>query len=235
MRRVGPDIPLLSELTKLKQDEILSLLSRIKGLSFTPIPANRFMKLKFSSRIYTRKSVKTDLSFLFDKEGVEVVRFENFSGIPETYDYDTDTWNYDGSIKATPLVHDFQYEGEVEPIDFSTLRSPKSMTDVLREANSKGLIQCYVVDYGSREFLLDVITLNPEVKEAFQYFPFIRFVAHLRGDEATFLSHRAVHAGGPLERSGGGPRGSQGSSEDIVRSKILQVCQESLIIRRPRI
>jgi len=186
MRRVGPDIPLLSELTKLKQDEILSLLSRIKGLSFTPIPANRLMKLKFSSRIYTRKSVKTDFSFLFDKEGVEVVRFENFSGIPETYDYDTDTWNYDGSIKATPLVHDFQYEGEVEPIDFSTLRSPKSMTDVLREANSKGLIQSYVVDYGSREFLLDVITLNPEVKEAFQYFPFIRFVAHLRGDEATF-------------------------------------------------
>ncbi|QKR00411.1 hypothetical protein GWK48_08530 [Metallosphaera tengchongensis] len=196
LRRVGPNVELISRLVGESEADIINLLNSVKNLSFSPVPANKFLKVTFhrdiNGGIYSRVNLKGNFSILFSKRGASVVKFENFSGIPEAYDVMMDTWRLDYEGRSEPQVYEFSYEGEVEPIDASAFSTTSSMNDILKSSLNLGTIQGFVVDYGRRDFILDVITPYEEIKESLQYLPFLRYVMWIKDESIIYLAELSI-------------------------------------------
>lgn len=107
---------------------------------------------------------------------MRIKKFVNYSGIPEKYDPQFDTWKLDFEIRAEGLVNEIKYEGEDYPVlEFSSLRTFKSFNDILKSMYNKLLIDSFLIDYGTRDIIVDVFTQSKKVVEAIEYIPFIRF------------------------------------------------------------
>ncbi|MCH1771752.1 MULTISPECIES: hypothetical protein [Metallosphaera] len=187
MRRFGPNLDLLESLLKERKEVILSYLESVKELYFTPVLANRFLRISFDQEIdrHIRLSLKGKSYLSLGGEGVPVTKIENFSGNPYAYNHEKDQW--DMTIDATwePLVYEFQYEGEAEPLPFSRFRSYKTLNEMMMASLNLGTIQGFIVDYGRRDFVLLVKTPYKEIKENLQTLPFIRYTAWLGLEQGT--------------------------------------------------
>ncbi|MEM0072519.1 MAG: hypothetical protein QXY37_04080 [Metallosphaera sp.] len=187
MRRIGPDVDLLAWLTGESKNDIIKLLKSISNLSFTPIPRNKALRIYFQTSSHTsyyfRKSLKDNFFILISERGVPVLRFENYSGNPLAYNVESDSWDLSLDSKFEPELFEFQYEGETEPLPFSRFSDVKSFSEIHRASLNCGNLQGFIIDYGRRDFVLDVVTPYQYVKENLELLPFIRYSMTLSGHE----------------------------------------------------
>ncbi|BCS92915.1 hypothetical protein [Metallosphaera javensis (ex Sakai et al. 2022)] len=195
LRRFGPNLDLLANIFGERKEELLSHMESIRELCFTPIPGNSFMKISFEREIgkYIRQSLKGKSSLSLVEEGVPVIKIENFSGNPFAYDQKKDQWDMTLDSKWEPLVYEFQYAGETEPLPFSRFRSYKTLNEMMMVSLNQGIIQGFIVDYGKRDFVLLVRTPYTDIKENLETIPFIRYTAWLSfGEGTSFLMEFSI-------------------------------------------
>ncbi|AWR98916.2 hypothetical protein DFR87_03525 [Metallosphaera hakonensis JCM 8857 = DSM 7519] len=189
MRRFGPNTELIGKLKGVSPREVENYLAQVKHLSFTPLQSNNHIRVKLQTGAmepnYVRLSIKGKLSMIFSNNGAPVIKLENFSGNPEAYNINDDSWRMDADTIFEPLVYEYQYEGELEPIPISRFHSTKTMNELLISSLNIGTIQGFIVDYGKRDFVLLIATPYTEIKENLQLLPFIRYCMWLKDNEGT--------------------------------------------------
>lgn len=175
MRSLGPNLDIISNIIRDSKKNIENELLKISNLYFTPIPSFGIFKLNWDNKSYIRKNLREDFRLSLSKEGLKVNEFINYSGIPEAYDFITDEWDLTMEIKADGLRPFTQYEGNADPLLYSSLVSFYSFNDILKMSLNNGLISGFIIDYGKREYVIDIFTAEKEVKERLEYIPFIRY------------------------------------------------------------
>ncbi len=175
MRSLGPNLDILSNITRDDKKNIERELLKINNLYFTPIPSFGIFKLNLDNKLCIRKNIREDFCLSLSKEGLGVNEFINYSGIPEAYDFITDKWNLDMEIKADGLKPFIQYEDNADPLLYSSLRSFYSFNEILKMSLNNGLITGFIIDYGKRDYVIDIFTYEKEIRERLEYIPFIRY------------------------------------------------------------
>ncbi len=183
MRSLGPNLDIISNIIRDDRKNIENELLKINELYFTPIPSFGIFKLNLENKSYIiRKNLREDFCLSLSKEGLKVNEFINYSGIPEAYDFITDEWNLDLEIKADKLEPFIQYEDNADPILYSSLRSFYSFNNILKMSLNTGLISGFIIDYGKRDYVLDIFTPEKEIRDNLEYIPFIRYSLSLKID-----------------------------------------------------
>ncbi|MDT7872396.1 MAG: hypothetical protein RRB18_02150 [Sulfolobaceae archaeon] len=111
---------------------------------------------------------------LIEEDELKIKEIRNYSGKPDEYDLELDTWNPNFNKRADYI--------RVEPTEFDENRGLKE-GDNTRVIDVKG----YIVDYGKRDFFVDLITPDEEVLNELEYFPFIRVAYELEDLEGLSL------------------------------------------------
>lgn len=181
MRVIGPNIQLLSRITNTDKETLLSYLKNIVGLQFTPI--TKVSSLSIDKAGFIRRSVKNNRGITL-KGNSDVIEMRNYSGIPEAYDWLKDTWNMELDYKANYM--------SIIPDEFSgteIISSIKSLSlkEPLLSMVNASLIKGFVVDYGKRDFYIDIITLDSDILDAIEQIPFIRITYVLRTKEESVI------------------------------------------------
>ncbi|ARM75021.1 hypothetical protein [Acidianus manzaensis] len=147
----------------------------IKNLNFTPIASSSLLKINFES-FPVRINLKSNFFFsLSKKEGLKIKKFINYSGIPELYDPKFDSWKLTFDKKSEGLVVTTKFEENYPILDFSSLKSFKSFNEVLKGMYNNLLIESFLIDYGTRDLIVDVFTYSEKVQDILEFIPFIRF------------------------------------------------------------
>ncbi|AWR93456.1 hypothetical protein [Acidianus brierleyi] len=175
MRSLGPNLDIISNVIRDSKKNIENELLKINNLYFTPIPSFGIFKLNLNDKSLIRKNLREDFCLSISREGLKVNEFINYSGIPEAYDFITDEWDLHMDIKAEGIKPFIQYEDNAEPLLYSSLRSFYSFNDILKTSLNYGLISGFIIDYGKRDYVIDVFTTEKEVRERLEYIPFIRY------------------------------------------------------------
>ncbi|WP_150111442.1 hypothetical protein [Candidatus Acidianus copahuensis] len=166
---MGPNLQLLSMALRESESNLEKYMMEIKHLYFTPLPS--FSTVIFDGNFPVRKSIKSDV--IFPNKKLKVNSIINYSGIPEAYDPLLDRWDLSFDIRANGM----KLEGITEnrdPLMFSTLRTSKAFTDIIKGMYNNLQIHSFIIDYGRRDIILDVISSSEEVAKNLEYVPFIR-------------------------------------------------------------
>ncbi|BDC18322.1 hypothetical protein HS5_12120 [Acidianus sp. HS-5] len=185
MRQVGPNIPLISRILRTEENSLRRQLLKIRNLSFTPVYSSSIIKINFDG-IPVRRSIKSNLSLSLSlKEGLKIKEFTNYSGIPEYYDEKYNTWITTLDRRAEGLKVDIKYSSETQPLFFSSLRSFSSFNEILKGMYNKTLIESFIIDYGNKDVVFDILYTSKEVLDLLELLPFIRFsvITELDSDE----------------------------------------------------
>lgn len=175
----------MSKILQTPEETLRSQILGIKKLYFTPVINSGLLKITFDC-LPVRKSIKSDLFFSISKNsGLKIEKFVNYSGIPELYDPKFDSWKLDFNVRADGIVNDIKIENEASVLDFSSLRTLKSFNDFIKEMYNKLLIDSFLIDYGTRDIIIDVFTFSKEVVKALEFIPFIRFNIIVKTDDST--------------------------------------------------
>ncbi|MCI2415412.1 MAG: hypothetical protein MPF33_09270 [Candidatus Aramenus sp.] len=183
MRSIGPNPSLLAKVLRESEEDVKKELEGIKDLYFTPVFSFSSLRFNFDEKECVRRNIREDLCMSLGKEGLRVKEFLNYSGIPEAYDFAYDMWDLSFKIKAEGERPHFQYEGDSEVILYSSLRSIYSFNEILKEFLNKGIVTSFILDYGRRDYVIDVFSFNEVVRERLEYVPFIRYSAILESDQ----------------------------------------------------
>mgnify|MGYP001772505612 CR=1 FL=1 len=183
LRIIGPNIALLSKLTKIEQEVLLSFLKRIRGLQFTPITKVNSMGISESG--FIRRSIKNNkgLDLVGD---LEVVEIRNYSGIPNTYDWEEDDWDLSLELKGDYVS---LYPYEFSSKETITALKSLSLKEPLLSMVNLSIIKGFIVDYGKRDFYIDLFTFNTDILNLVEYIPFIRVSYLLKTKEESFPFH----------------------------------------------
>ncbi|WP_110379431.1 hypothetical protein [Acidianus sulfidivorans] len=150
-------------------------ISNIRNFYFTPVISSSLLKINFES-FPVRKNIKSTLFFsISKKEGINIKEFINYSGVPELYDPKFDSWDLSFNKKSDGLIISNKFEDDYPTLDFSSLRSFKSFNDIIKAMYNNLLIESFIIDYGTRDIIVDVFTYSDKVQDMLEYIPFIRF------------------------------------------------------------
>lgn len=177
LRVVGPNLKLVSRLIKVEEPLLLDFLQKIPRLQFTPVTKINY--LNFSKDGIIRRSIKNDKGISFNG-GFKVIELKNYSGIPETYNWIVDDWDLTMDIRGdfvSVLIDEFPKAERLSALKSLELKEP--ITSLLKASVIKG----FIVDYGKRDFYIDILTFDLGVIDILEYLPFIRFQLVLQNEE----------------------------------------------------
>ncbi|MDT7875841.1 MAG: hypothetical protein RQ872_03890 [Sulfolobaceae archaeon] len=164
IRVIGYNIKLLSYTLKIPDNEIIKALKEIKNLKISPIKKVEKIDIgDLRPNNVIRVNIKGDKALLSEGK-FKVVEIRNYSGKPDEYDFKNDKWipNYD--VKADYV--------SIPITEFNTNAKIKGKIKTL--INNLN-VRSFIVDYGKRDFFIDIITLDKDVSSSLEYFPFIRY------------------------------------------------------------
>lgn len=177
MRVFGDNYDLLAYTLGAKKDDIIKLITSMKkNLYLTPII--KFEGFSLCKGLHNKSkilriSIKGRKALIEENE-LKIKEIRNYSGKPDEYDLELDTWNPNFNKRADYI--------RVELTEFDENRGLKE-GDNTRVIDVKG----YIVDYGKRDFFVDLITPDEEVLNELEYFPFIRVAYELEDLEGLSL------------------------------------------------
>jgi len=177
---VGPNIELASRLTNTEQEVLFGFLKGIKGLQFTPI--TKVDSIAISKSGFIRRSIKNTRGLALEGN-LNVVEIRNYSGIPGTYNWIKDDWDVSLELKGD-YVSIYPYEF-ARKVTLTAIKSLSLKEPILSMINSS-IIKGFIVDYGKRDFYIDLLTFNSDVLNFIEYIPFIRISYFLKTKEEEF-------------------------------------------------
>jgi len=183
LRVIGPNITLLSRLINIEQEVLLSFLKRIQGLQFTPI--TKVDSPAISESGFIRRSIKNNKGIAL-MGNLEVVEIRNYSGIPSMYDWEKDDWDLSLELKGDYVS---LYPYEFSSKETITALKSLSLKEPLLSMVNLSIIKGFVVDYGKRDFYIDLFTFSADVLDLVEYLPFIRVSYLLKTKEESFPLH----------------------------------------------
>ncbi|BCU67757.1 hypothetical protein HS7_11940 [Sulfolobales archaeon HS-7] len=136
-------------------------------------------------------------SGIMDK--LEFVSLLNYSGIPESYDPKKDVW-YSVNVKAAPSKSSSNH---LTPMELRKgIEAIRKFGSNLIEVENLGLerslqllhsgfFSSFLIDYGTRDFMIEVFFLDEDIKEFFEYVPFIRLMRVFRCIEENVYVYNA--------------------------------------------
>ncbi len=175
MRSIGPNLGLLAKVLQKDEEHVKKALSEIKDLYFTPVFSFGYLRFNFDEGKCVRKNLREDFCISIGKEGLKVKDFVNYSGMPEAYDFAYDKWDLSFKLRAQGERPAYQYEGDTDVTLYSSLRSIYSFNEILKGFLNRGLVTSFIVDYGRRDYVIDVFSYERAVSDKLEYVPFIRF------------------------------------------------------------
>ncbi|BCU69248.1 hypothetical protein [Stygiolobus caldivivus] len=178
MRVLGDNYDLIAYLVKTNVEDIRRLANSIKDLSLTPI--TKFDGFSLCRGLVKddifRLSIKNKKMLLIDQE-LKTIEIRNYSGKPEEYDPYLDIWSPNYDRKADYISISSTEFGEI------TASAKGNTVDQLNLLNIRG----FIVDYGKRDFFVDVLTYEEEILDELEYFPFIRVAYKVINPENIIL------------------------------------------------
>ncbi|BFH72525.1 hypothetical protein SJAV_04690 [Sulfurisphaera javensis] len=177
LRIIGPNIRLLSVLTKHDEKLLFNFLKKVPYLEFTPITKITSLSIKEDGKI--RRSIKNNKGVSI-QGNLKVKEIRNFSGVAEAFNILTDDWDLSLDKRGnyvSILPDEFARHETVSTLKYLSLKEP--LASMVRSSVIKG----FIVDYGKRDFYVDVLTYDLGVIEVLEYIPFIRYEYVLINEE----------------------------------------------------
>lgn len=177
LRVTGPNVSLVSKILDIDEDLLHDFLGNIKNLQFTPI--TRIDSIDFSEEGYIRRSVKGNFGLITNGK-YKVVEIRNYSGIAEEYNPINDSWNLTLETKADYipiLTSEFSRKEFLSVLKSLTLKEP--LISLINCSAIKG----FIIDYGRRDFYVDIFTFDKSILESLEYIPFIRVGLVLKDED----------------------------------------------------
>ncbi|BFI76355.1 hypothetical protein [Sulfurisphaera ohwakuensis] len=177
LRVIGPNIRLLSKLSKIEESVLYDFLSKIQSLKFTPI--TKISTLSICEKGIIRRSIKNNKGLALEGD-FEVKEIRNYSGIPTMYNFLLDEWDLSLEVKSdyvSVYPHEFDKVERISSLKSLSLKEP--LLSMIRASSIKG----FIVDYGKRDFYIDVLTFDTDIVDSLQYIPFIRIGFLLKDSE----------------------------------------------------
>ena len=176
MRVLGENYDLISYLLKVDKEEIKKIATNIRNLRVIPIVrSNGFLLCRKIVDNVIRLSIKGKKGLGIGDQ-FKIVEIRNYSGKPEEYNPCLDMWkiNFDKKADYIPITSlEFNVSGRVD-------NDSGKMINLL-------YVRGFIVDYGKREFFIDLLTYEKDILEELEYFPFIRVVYKVVNEEGLPL------------------------------------------------